>query len=81
MAGRIPQGNIDIEVTSTLHRVLDEVALLLIVLAVPMSYLVGVCGQSCPGCAGSGNPSDVEMEKMDKIYQEVSPNYQLMLTS
>ncbi len=43
-------------------------AFLLIVLCVPMSYLVGVVGQRC---CGARSEAELEMEKMDKIYQEV----------
>ncbi len=50
------------------HRMLDEVALLLIVLCVPASYLVGAMGQRC---CGARSEAELEMEKMDKIYQEV----------
>ena len=50
------------------HRMLDEVALFLIVLCVPASYLVGAVGQRC---CGARSEAELEMEKMDKIYQEV----------
>lgn len=50
------------------HRILDEIAFLVIVLAIPVSYLFGVL---CSGCCGRGRQREVEMDKMDKIYQEV----------
>ncbi len=46
-------------------------ALLLMVLCVPVSYLVGVLGQRC---CGARSEAELEMEKMDKIYQEVRKN-------
>ncbi len=50
------------------HRILEEVALLLMVLCMPVSYLVGVMGQRC---CGAKSQAELESEKMDKIYQEV----------
>ena len=38
------------------------------VLCLPVGYLIGVCGQCC---CGGRTEADLEMEKMDKIYQEV----------
>ena len=49
--------------------------LFLAVLAVPVSYLMGICcGDGCSACCccgKGGDAADLEMEKMDKIYQEV----------
>eukprot|EP00095_Tigriopus_kingsejongensis_P009822 snap_masked-scaffold1100_size62683-processed-gene-0.3 protein:Tk09822 transcript:snap_masked-scaffold1100_size62683-processed-gene-0.3-mRNA-1 annotation:"lipoma hmgic fusion partner-like 3 isoform 1" len=50
------------------HRILDEVAFFLIVLAIPVSYVFGVM---CYGCCMGRTQGEVEMDKMDKIYQEV----------
>jgi len=38
------------------------------VLSVPVSYLIGLVGQCC---CGARSEAELEMEKMDKIYQEV----------
>ena len=43
---------------------LDEAALLVILLSVPTSYLVGMCGSS-------RDTVDMEMDKVDKIYTDV----------
>ena len=48
--------------------VLDEVALALIVLAVPFSYIVGMMAQCCCGVTRESN---MEMDKVDKIYTDV----------
>lgn len=69
VTGRIPEQTHDPETVSLVQRSLDEVLLLLIVLAIPVSYLIGVLGQCC--CSGRGQSAEVEMAKMDKIYQEV----------
>ena len=49
-------------------KVLDEIAWLMIVLAVPISYVVASLAR---GCFKAGRESEVEMNKVDKIYQEV----------
>ena len=64
-----------VETATIAHRALDEVLLLCAVLAVPVSYLIGVAAHHCcPGSDGGASQQDhanLEMAKMDKIYQEV----------
>ena len=57
---------------STVHQILEEVLLLVLVLGVPGSYVVGVLLGCC--CCGEGDGEEdrqLEMDKVDKIYQEV----------
>ena len=72
VAAAVPGLTRDIETTVVVYRSLDEVLLLLIVLAVPVSYLAGVCAHCCACYDGDAAAADVEMDKMDKIYQEVN---------
>ena len=47
---------------------MDEVELFFMACAVPIAYLLGL---ATTGCCGGTDEADVEMAKMDKIYQEV----------
>jgi len=48
--------------------ILEEVALVLITLAVPFSYITGLLAQCCCGISRDNN---MEMDKVDKIYTDV----------
>ena len=47
---------------------MDEVELFFMACAVPIAYLLGLATTIC---CGGRDEADVEMAKMDKIYQEV----------
>lgn len=63
---------IDINLFTTVHKSLVEADFYLIVLAIPFSYVIGVLAQCC--CYRSGSAGDVELDHMNKIYQEVQCN-------
>ena len=48
---------------------MDEVELFFMACAVPIAYLLGLATTGC--CGGTEEADNVEMAKMDKIYQEV----------
>ena len=52
------------------QKILDEVALFLIVLAVPGSYLIAWMCQCV--CGIDDDRTSLEMDKIDKVYQEVN---------
>ena len=60
--------DLDLEQFTFSGNVLDEVALALIVLSVPFSYVVGMLAQCCCGVSRENN---MEMDKVDKIYTDV----------
>lgn len=64
---RLPSTS-DVDKYVLVHNALDEAALFIAVLAVPVSYLIGSCAHCC---CGMDRQQDVEMDKMDKIYQDV----------
>lgn len=57
------------DVVVDVKNILDEVLLFLIVLAVPGSYLIASLCQCC--CGLDSDQNSLEMEKIDKVYQEV----------
>jgi len=59
---------VDIEDATIVHQAMDEVELFFMACAVPIAYLLGL---ATTGCCGGTDEADVEMAKMDKIYQEV----------
>lgn len=60
----------DYETVSLVHRCLDEAKYFVIVLAVPFSYVIAGLANCCCGVDDQSD-SHVEMDGMDKIYQEV----------
>ena len=64
---RIPSLDPISETTTQVQQVLDEVKYLLIVLAVPFSYVVAALANCCCGVE-----SNSDFDGMDKIYSEVS---------
>ena len=58
---------ISVETATTIHRALEEGLLLMVVFAVPLSYIVAMIGHCC--CYGGHDEAD--QEKVDKIYAEV----------
>ena len=60
--------DLDLELFIFSGNVMDEVALALIVLSVPFSYVVGMLAQCCCGVSRETN---MEMDKVDKIYTDV----------
>ena len=56
--------DLDLELFIFSGNVMDEVALALIVLSVPFSYVVGMLAQCCCGVSRETN---MEMDKVDKI--------------
>lgn len=52
----------------TIQLALNETYLFLIVMAVPMGYVFGMCA-TC--CCGVSRDNDLEMDKVDKIYTDV----------
>jgi uncharacterized membrane protein len=59
-----------LETASFVKLILDEVVLFLIVLAVPGSYLIAWLCQCI--CGVDDDSTSLEMEKIDKVYQEVN---------
>ena len=57
------------ETAQFVQKILDEVALFLIVLAVPGSYLIAWLCQCI--CGIDDDRTSLEMDKIDKVYQEV----------
>jgi hypothetical protein len=57
------------DVVVDVKNILDEVLLFLIVLAVPGSYLIASLCQCC--CGLDSDQNSLEMDKIDKVYQEV----------
>ena len=64
----VPSERDDLQSLGLIVTILNEVALLLIVLAVPFSYIVGVLAQCC---GLSSRDNNMEMDKVDKIYTDV----------
>jgi len=65
---RLPQSSGDlINISILCHKILEEVSVFTIVMAVPTSYLVGVMSQCC---CGVSRDDDLEMDKVDKIYAD-----------
>lgn len=64
---RLPETQ-DVNKFVTIQLALDEAYLFLIVMAVPMSYLIGMCARCC---CGVSRDNDLEMDKVDKIYTDV----------
>ena len=58
------------ETAQFVQKILDEVALFLIVLAVPGSYLIAWLCQCV--CGIDDDRTSLEMDKIDKVYQEVN---------
>ena len=50
---------------------MENLELFLMACAVPIAYLLGL---ATTGCCAAADEADVEMAKMDKIYQEVRPS-------
>lgn len=65
VASRVPYFE-DARTAAFVHRILDEVLLGIIVLAVPVSYLIALAAKCCCGV-----DNDTDNVEMDKIYQEV----------
>ena len=65
VAARVPSFNVA-ETASIVHRSLDEAKLLLLVLAVPFSYIIAALANCC--CGVDDESDQVEM---DKIYSDV----------
>ena len=59
-----------VETAYFVKKILDEVLLFLIVLAVPGGYLIAWLGQCI--CRIDDDRTTLEMEKIDKVYQEVN---------
>jgi hypothetical protein len=64
-----PGLDLDAGDATIVHQAFDEAELFLMVCAVPVAYLVGLATARC--CCGGGEVTDVEMAKMDKIYDVV----------
>jgi len=65
---RLPQSTSDlISISILCHKILEEVSVFTIVMAIPTSYLVGVMSQCC---CGVSRDDDLEMDKVDKIYAD-----------
>ena len=58
------------ETATFVKKILDEVVLFLIVLAVPGSYLIAWLCQCV--CGIDDDRTSLEMDKIDKVYQEVN---------
>ena len=59
-----------LDIATTVKQILDEVVLFLIVLAVPGSYLIAWLCQCI--CGIDDDSPSLEMDKIDKVYQEVN---------
>ena len=59
-----------LDTATTVKQILDEVVLFLIVLAVPGSYLIAWLCQCI--CGIDDDSTSLEMDKIDKVYQEVN---------
>ena len=59
-----------LETATLMQQILDEVVLFLIVLAVPGSYLIAWLCQCI--CGIDDDSTSLEMDKIDKVYQEVN---------
>ena len=59
---------LDLEQLTLASNILREVALVLITVAVPFSYITGLLAQCCCGISRDNN---MEMDKVDKIYTDV----------
>lgn len=59
--------DIDLSTLTLIHKILEEVAVFVIVLAIPTSYLIGLAAQCC---CGVSRDNDMEMDKVDKIYSD-----------
>jgi hypothetical protein len=59
---------VDAKEAIVVQQAMDEAELFLMTCAVPIAYLLGL---ACACCCGDTDETDVEMSKMDKIYDEV----------